>query len=262
MLSAFVSEASFPALFGASALLLFGLAALHSGLGVWLERTAYAQGHRVFALEVPRGQVRREQLAWVRFNAIAAVGLALTFRFGGIEIAEPSLLAAAGTFAACWLSFEVYYWGMHRAFHTRALFRFHRWHHDSRVTTPFTGLSTSAVEAVGWTVGFVLGPLLLSAVGLPTSALGFVLYLFYNYSGNIVGHVNAELFPLALGRRANTWWVHPVVYHSLHHARFRNHYGFGSTFMDRLFRTEWADWPVLFERVRNGSALKSLSERG
>jgi len=64
------------------------------------------------------------------------------------------------------------------------------------------------------------------------------------------------------GRRGSTWLAHPVLYHALHHARFRNHYAFGSSFMDRLMGTEWEDWGRLFARARQGRPLQSLSERG
>ena len=31
--------------------------------------------------------------------------------------------------------------------------------------------------------------------------------------------------------------------------------------MDRLFGTEWKDWPVLLQRVMDGQPMKSLKER-
>jgi hypothetical protein len=32
--------------------------------------------------------------------------------------------------------------------------------------------------------------------------------------------------------------------------------------MDRLMKTEWADWPALYARVDRGEALTSLKQRG
>ena len=121
--------------------------------------------------------------------------------------------------------------------------------------------SFPALAATGWVLGFCLAPIALSLVA-PVSVEGWALYLVYNYSGNIVGHVNVELFPRSLGTRRNSWLSHPIVYHALHHARFVNHYGFGSTFMDRLLGTEWGDWSRLHDRVRAGRPLTSFTERG
>ena len=62
--------------------------------------------------------------------------------------------------------------------------------------------------------------------------------------------------------RLGSWISHPIVYHSLHHARYNNHYSFGSSFMDRLLGTEWEDWSRLHQRVIAGKPLESFGERG
>lgn len=171
-------------------------------------------------------------------------------------------LAGLLTFFGCFYGFEVYYYLLHRAMHTRALIRFHREHHESHVTTPLTAFSMSFVEGLGWIGGYVSGPLLLALLGAPVSLPGFALYLVGNYWGNIGGHVNTEFFPAAVGQRKNSWLVHPIIYHSLHHARYTGHYGFGTTFMDRWFNSEWSDWSRLHTRVLSGSPLPSLKHRG
>ena len=243
---------------------LLGLNALWSGVGVLLERSAFGRRHRIWQIALGPGQVRREALANLRFDAIVGVFTAGLIATGAVHVAAGGAVGGFSgwtTFGACWIGFEVYYWFFHRAMHTRPLYRFHRHHHESRVTTPFTGVSTGAVEALGWAVGFGLAPMLLSLFA-PISGPGFALYFLYNYSGNIVGHVNVEPFPRAMHGRLQSWLLHPIVYHALHHARFVNHYGFGSTFMDRLLGTEWDDWPALHERVVDGRPLTNLAQRG
>lgn len=261
-------SALFPLLAAWIVLGLVGLNALWSGLGVLLERSAFGRGHQVWQIGLRPGQVRKEIAANLRFDAVVGVFTAGLVATGAIRLAGPDAGGAGPapfsgwvTFGACWVGFEVYYWFLHRAMHTRPLYRFHRHHHESRVTTPFTGVSTSAVEALGWAVGFGLAPVLLS-LHAPVSGVGFALYFVYNYSGNIVGHVNTELFPRTMHGRLQSWLLHPIVYHALHHARFVNHYGFGSTFMDRLLGTEWEDWPALHEQVAAGHPLTSLTQRG
>ena len=127
------------------------------------------------------------------------------------------------------------------------------------VTTPWTGQSLSVVETLGWIAGLLVIPALLSLVA-PLSFEGFVVYFVANTFVNVAGHANVELNPISA--RAATWLVHPWLYHSLHHARFKNHYAFASTFMDRLFGTEWKDWYELHGRVVAGDPLPSLNERG
>jgi sterol desaturase/sphingolipid hydroxylase (fatty acid hydroxylase superfamily) len=265
----FVTQSSFPLLAVAISAALLALNAVWSCVGLVVERAF--RGYRVWDIELRPGQIRWEILANVRFDVVVGVFTAAMIAFGLVRIAEPGAAAATGglsdaargwiTFGASWVCFEIYYWGMHRAMHSGALYRFHRWHHESRVTTAFTGNSTSTVEALGWAVGFALGPVLVSLV-TPVSLTGWALYFLYNYSGNLVGHVNADFFPKLMNRRAQTWMVHPITYHALHHARFVNHYSFGSSFMDRLLGTEWDDWQVLHDRVREGRPMTKLTQRG
>jgi sterol desaturase/sphingolipid hydroxylase (fatty acid hydroxylase superfamily) len=257
----FVANTSFPLLAAALAVALVALNALWSGFGALIEASSFGRGHRVWAIDLKDGQLRRELLGNLRFDALLAVFTAALITTGAVQLAAEPTFSALVTFVACWVSFEIYYWLLHRAMHLRPLYRFHKFHHDSRVTTPLTGFSMSATEGLGWAIGFCLAPLALSLFGT-VSLTGWVLYFVYNYSGNIVGHVNVEFFPKWMQKRANTWLVHPITYHALHHARYVNHYGFGSSFMDRLLRTEWEDWPALHDRVRDGNAMTNLAQRG
>lgn len=255
----FVSQASFPELAAAFSAALLALNLLWSGVAIACER-AFAC-YRIWQIDLAPGQVRREIVANLRFDVVVGVFCAALVASGQVRLGATGAAAGGLTFGACWLAFEVYYWALHRALHTRPLYRFHRWHHESRVTTPFTGVSTSTVEALGWAIGFALAPVLLS-FATPVSLTGWALYFVYNYSGNIVGHVNAEPFPKLLSRRASSWLMHPITYHALHHARFVNHYSFGSSFMDRLLGTEWSDWPALHQRVRDRRPMTKLAQRG
>jgi sterol desaturase/sphingolipid hydroxylase (fatty acid hydroxylase superfamily) len=255
----FVSQASFPVLAAGITAALIGLNVVWSGIGMLAERAF--RDYRIWQIDLKPGQIRREILANLRFDTVVGLFIAALLAFGWVRIAPSDATSATLSFGACWIGFEVYYWGVHRAMHTRPLYRFHRWHHESRVTTPFTGVSTSSVEAIFWAIGFGLAPVLLSTF-TTVSLTGWALYFLYNYSGNIVGHINAELFPKVLNRRGQSWMTHPITYHALHHARFVNHYSFGSSFMDRLLGTEWDDWPMLHERVRDRKPMTSLAQRG
>jgi sterol desaturase/sphingolipid hydroxylase (fatty acid hydroxylase superfamily) len=255
----FVDQLSFIQLVVLCGSVLGGLIALSTAGGFALE-ARLGNDRRIFDIPLAEGQLRWELLGTLRFWAMGA------FAFAGllwvVPFAEESAVSIATTFMACFLGFEIYYWCMHRAMHFRPLFRFHRLHHDSRVTSPLTGYSMSTVESLGWLVGLVGVPLVLGAF-TPISLVGFLAYhAVYQVPGNVIGHANVDFFPAAAESRAYSWISHPTTYHCLHHARFNNHYSFGSTFMDRLIGTEWADWPELHARVIRGEPLKKLSVRG
>ena len=255
----FIDRLSYPELVllcgGFFAVLIAFNCAIGFGLESWLGAT-----RRIWDLPRAEGQLRWEFIGNLRFIVMAAFSFAGLLWFA--PFAEESVPTVLTTFLFCWTTFEIYYWGLHRAMHWRPLYRFHRYHHDSRVTSPLTGYSMSGVESAGWLVGLVGIPFLL---GLFTqiSLLGLVLYhIIYQITGNVVGHANVDFFPAAASKRANSWLTHPTTYHALHHARYNNHYSFGSSFMDRLMGTEWADWPELHARIVSGDALTKLSVRG
>ncbi len=256
----YVELLSYVQLVGLCAAVLGGLIAIMTGVGFALEAWLGAE-RTIFDLPLADGQLRWELFGTLRFLVMG------TFAFAGllwfVPFAEESPIAIATTFFVCFSGFEIYYWCMHRAMHFKPLYRFHRYHHDSRVTSPLTGYSMSTTESAGWLVGLVGIPLLLG-MATPISLVGFLAYhAFYQVSGNVIGHANVDFFPAAIEKRRNSWIGHPTTFHSLHHARFTNHYSFGGgTFMDRLFGTEWPDWPELHARVIRGESLKKLSVRG
>lgn len=90
---------------------------------------------------------------------------------------------------------------------------------------------------------------------------GFAAYLAFTFFGNIGGHANAEVFPQSTTWRSSLA-ANAVVFHSLHHARYTGHYGFGTSSLDRLFGTEWPDWLSLQRSIMAGRPLERLQQRG
>lgn len=249
---------SFPALWLAVTAAVATTSLLSTAFGVVAEHVLRHRT-RIWSVEVPPGQRRHEQWSYLRFVLLLSTCATVFLQQGWIRFGAEGPLAVALTFAAIWTGFEVYYYGLHRALHTRALHRFHAHHHASHVTTAWTGQSLSVVEALGWIAGLLGIPALLGLVA-PISWTGFVVYFAANTFVNLAGHANFELNPVST--RGATWLTHPWIYHALHHARFKNHYSFASVFMDRLFGTEWDDWPELHRRVFAGEPLPRLNERG
>lgn len=216
---------------------------------------------RIFDVALFEGQYRFELLGNVVFLAITAVTLTVALRGGLMRFAAGSTARELITFQAMLVGFQVLYWFLHRAMHTRALVGIHRWHHRSQVTTPLTGQSMSAAEGALWMLGYVAVPALVSQV-VPLGFWGWAGYLAFNVFGNMFGHANVEcVIPLAASR-ASTLFSNVFTFHALHHARWTGHYGFMAAGMDRLMKTEWADWPALYARIDRGEALTSLKQRG
>jgi sterol desaturase/sphingolipid hydroxylase (fatty acid hydroxylase superfamily) len=239
-----------------------GTTLLSVALGVGLERAL--AGRRVWALPLAEGQLRHERLGNALFLAVAVATTTAALCGGWVRWAAPEAATwgrAAATFLAMSVGFQAYYYAVHRLMHTRALVRFHRWHHASRVTTAWSGQSMHPVETLVWMGGY-FGLAALLSLAAPLSFGGWLGYMAFNVVGNLVGHANAE--PVA--PHPTLWWRSTLAgaftFHALHHARWTGHYGFASTWADRLFRTEWRDWPDLHARVSRGEALTRINQRG
>lgn len=254
-----LASLSLPALALAVFAFFAGLTVASAAVGFALERALPRR--RVFDLPLFPGQLRFELAGNAVFLAVATVAITLALRLDVVRLGAVGPLAGALTFAALVPGFQAFYWVLHRAMHHRALVRVHRWHHRSQVTSPLTGQSMSAFEALGWMLGYVGLPWLLSRFA-PLSFAGWAAYLAFNVSGNIVGHANVEPTARAAATRGATWLANPFVFHALHHARWTGHYGFQGAMMDRLLGTEWSDWPALYEQIASGRALTSLKARG
>jgi sterol desaturase/sphingolipid hydroxylase (fatty acid hydroxylase superfamily) len=236
-----------------------GLTALSLAIGFALERILSRR--RIWSVALDPGQLRHEIVGNVVFVAIAIASFSAALLGDAIRFGEPSLGRGLATFGALALGFQLYYYALHRALHHRSLVRFHRWHHVSRVTTPLSGQSMSAVEALGWMLGYVGLPMAIS-YAVPISASGWIAYIAYNVFANIVGHSNVELTPKTPILRWTSLAANTIVFHALHHARWNGHYSFAAALMDRCFRSEWPDWYELHARVDRGEPLPSLKIRG
>lgn len=234
------------------------LTAVSSAIGFLAEKLAAHR--RIYAVPLAPGQYRFELYGNVIFLAVATVSFTLVLSNDWIIFGEETIPRFILTFSAQLVGFQVYYWLLHRAMHTKLLIRIHAWHHRSHVTTPLSGQSMSFSESCLWMVGYVGLPLLFSQLA-PMSFWGWIAYIVFNVSGNVVGHANVELGTKRTATRLVALAANPFVYHALHHARWRGHYGFQAALMDRLFGTEFQDWPEMFARIDQGKPLQSLKER-
>jgi lathosterol oxidase len=216
---------------------------------------------KIFDVPLAKGQLGFELVGNVVFLAVTIVSFTAALASGAVRFGEDTWLRSAGTFFALMFGFQIFYYFLHRAMHARPLRWMHEWHHRSQVTTALSAQSMSVYEALAWMLGYVGLPIAMSLVA-PIGFWGYVAYMVFNVSGNIVGHANVELGSPASGSRAASLFANPWIYHALHHARWTGHYSFQAALMDRLGGTEFSDWPALFERVRAGRPLESLKVRG
>ena len=255
-----LGELSFlPALAYASVLFV-PLTLLSLAIGYFHERAARADSRVVFELPLKRGQTRNEVVGNLLWHLMWMPAFALVVSNGVLRFGEGIWLDLA-TFFLCVYSFQMFYWLMHRAMHWRPLFFMHKWHHDSLVTTPLTGFSIHPLEGIGWIACFV-GPAAFVSLFTEVGAWGYLMFVIVGWSGNIVGHANAEFMPsISSTHWGSRLFGNPVSYHCLHHARFDRHYGFATSWMDAIFRTQWPDWIAVAKRVRGGAPLTKLRER-
>ncbi|MEM7435292.1 MAG: sterol desaturase family protein, partial [Myxococcota bacterium] len=222
------------------------------GAGIVQEALARKLNRVIFDLPVPKGQRRHEAIGtgvfWIIFipSSIGTWWWMLDFTAGW--------QAEVVTFVVCLVEFQVFYYMMHRALHTKALYRFHKWHHRTHIMTPIAGLSMSPVEAIGWTVGILTPAVALSWFGA-LGAWGFLAYLLVHFYTNITGHANADFAPKGPAKALN---ANSVTYHALHHARYTGHYGFISRYMDVIGGTQFPDWVRVRDRIMDGQPLTKM----
>lgn len=222
-------------------------------VGFLLERVM--PNRRIWSDPLWDGQLRHELIGNLVFLAVTIATMSALLHSGVVRFGPESTGRALATFGALYFGFQVFFFGLHWILHLPALVPVHRWHHKSRVTTALSAQSMSFGESIGWMGGYALLPLLFSYIE-PISFEGLAAYLAFNVFGNIVGHANVELVGTHPGLRTRSLLATVFTYHALHHLRWTGHYGFASTWADRLFGTEWPDWMALHERVLAGSPMQ------
>lgn len=137
---------------------------------------------------------------------------------------------------------DLWFYGWHRALHTRWLYRHvHAVHHKSVDVNPFSSYSFHAFEA------FVLGAWVVPAavlLPLPMSALGLVQIV--GLLNNVNSHLGYELLPAWWVRAPVLGWSASSTYHNLHHQKLQGNYGLFTRVWDRAFGTELPGYSEAF----------------
>lgn len=244
--------------------LLLGYLAMRFSIGFFFlhlaRRTEFGRTHRVYAEREPPGQIRDEMKHLVMISVFDALFLTVLIRSGLAHLqpvapwAMPVVIVAAISFN------EVVFYAVHRLLHTPRLFFLHAQHHTARVSDPFTTFSFSLTEHVTILPPSALCVAALSWV-LPVSLETMTALSVLSEVLACYPHINVELTRPGFPSGPIGSWLTSPTHHGMHHARFNGNYGLYTRVLDRLFGTEWPDYPALHARVAGGSPLPALGTR-
>jgi Delta7-sterol 5-desaturase len=129
---------------------------------------------------------------------------------------------------------DAYFYFTHRLFHHPLLFRWlHQGHHRSRQPTPWTSFAFDPLEALVQSA-FLIGLVLV----LPLHFITLIAVMTTMTIWSVLNHLGVDRLPTAfphhwLGR----WFIGPA-HHSVHHRKYRFHYGLYFTFWDKWLGTQ------------------------
>lgn len=206
---------------------------------VW-KKEAYL-AYKISSKAYTRGQFGRE-IGWSLLTsfvfAVAGGGMVLMWQIGYTQIyaliSWQDIWYIPCSLLLAMLLHETYYYWLHRLMHIPKLYRyFHKVHHDSLVTSPWTAFSFQPSEAVLEALAL---PLIVCFVPIHYGVVVFLLTLMTLSS--VINHLDIELYPPYFQKHWFwRWWI-GATHHALHHKEFRYNYGLYFTFWDRLMRTE------------------------
>lgn len=151
---------------------------------------------------------------------------------------------------------DLWFYTVHRALHTRWLFKHVHWvHHRSVDVTPLTSYSFHVVEALlitSWLIpAALLVPIHMPAL-IATQLIGLI--------NNLMAHLGFELFPRWWVRSPVLRWSNTATFHSLHHQYSRGNYGLFTRLWDRLFGTELDGYEAAFVEACEGRGEEAEEE--
>lgn len=150
---------------------------------------------------------------------------------------------------------DAYFYFTHRLFHHPRLFkRLHQGHHRSGDPTPFTSFAFDLPEAIVQAL-FLVGIVFV----MPLHFMTLVAVLMTMTIGSMIHHLGFEPFSLAI---THSWLGKGLIdstHHSIHHRKYKVHYGLYFTFWDKLLGTEEPTYEKLAEKLSSVSLDASLN---
>lgn len=129
---------------------------------------------------------------------------------------------------------DSYFYFTHRLFHHPLLFhKLHQGHHQSRHPTPWTSFAFDPLEAIVQSLFFVVIVYL-----IPLHFITIIAVLITMTIWAVVNHLGLDRLPLSFPHHwLGKWFIGPA-HHSLHHLKYKVHYGLYFTFWDKVLGTQ------------------------
>lgn len=141
---------------------------------------------------------------------------------------------------------DTYFYFTHRLFHHPALFPwFHQGHHRSRYPTPWTSFAFDPAEAIAQSL-FLVGIVFV----IPLHFITLIAILMTMTVWAVVNHLGLERLPVSFPHHwLGKWFIGPA-HHSLHHLKYRVHYGLYFTFWDKCLGTQDPTYESQFDQLK------------
>lgn len=203
----------------------------------------WAKARRIQKRAATRADYTREVLSSLRtvfVFGVTTLATVIGIEAGVIklEINTAPFITVAWHFALIVLLHDAYFYWIHRAMHTKALFNAtHLHHHKSRTPTPWTSYSFSSWEAAAEAAFVPLFLFATSLIGMAFAGFAMFLFLWHMIIRNVMAHTGHEIFPAGWLDIPVLRWISTTTHHDLHHSSGHN-FGFYFTFWDKWMGTE------------------------
>jgi sterol desaturase/sphingolipid hydroxylase (fatty acid hydroxylase superfamily) len=138
------------------------------------------------------------------------------------------------SFLAVLILQDAYFYFTHRLFHHPWLFKkLHQGHHRSGDPTPWTSFAFDLPEAIAQAL-FLVAIVFI----LPLHFITLVAVLITMTIGSVIHHLGFEPFSPSLSSHGLGKWLINATHHSIHHRKYKLHYGLYFTFWDKWLGTE------------------------
>ncbi|MBN3943282.1 MAG: sterol desaturase family protein [Nostoc sp. NMS9] len=138
------------------------------------------------------------------------------------------------SFIAVLILQDTYFYFIHRMFHHPLIFRWmHYGHHRSGEPTPWSSSAFDLPEAIVQALFFVGVSFI-----VPLHFVTLVAALITMTVWAVFTHLGFELFPSSSKSYWIGRWLIGSMHHSIHHRKYKIHYGLYFTFWDKLLGTE------------------------
>ena len=178
-----------------------------------------------------------------------------------LHIRDASWFTIAWNFALIVVLHDAYFYWIHRAMHTKALFKAtHLHHHKSRTPTPWTSYSFTIWEAAAEAAFVPLFLFATSLLGFAFAGLAMFLFLWNMIIRNVMAHAGHELFPAGWLDVPVLKWISTTTHHDLHHSSGHN-FGFYFTWWDKWMGTEHPRYREEFSKNAKPLTFPSIGPR-